>query len=59
MKPTLDECKKVIIDLVSGSECSDAEIMQRARLLYFLNRLSFWDDMPILFDLINHEKNKK
>ena len=57
-KPTLEDCKKVILEINKDIPQSDEQLLNKAHWLYMLNRLNFWEDMPILLELIKYEIKK-
>jgi len=52
MKPTYEDCLKVISDITKDKKFTQEELEYRACLLYFINRIDFWEDFPILYKLI-------
>ncbi len=57
--PTLDECIEAVRKINEGISSDEDKITNNARWLYILNRINFWNDMPIVTALINQEiKNK-
>lgn len=51
----LEKMYEAVRELNKGIEQSDELLWQKARWAYMLNKISFWDDLPILMDLINYE----
>ena len=58
-KPTIEECREAVNELTKDLNFSEEELKHRTRWLYLLNRLSFWDDMPILLEEIKYQKTLK
>ncbi len=59
MNPSLETCIKTVREINKNNPLATEEvIIQNARWLYFINRLSFWEDIPVLIDLIKYEKQK-
>lgn len=58
-KPTMTDCLNAVKKINEGTECSDEKIQHNARWLYMLNRLDFWNDMPVMLDIIKQEVSKK
>lgn len=59
MKPTIEECLKVIKEICKDSNFTEEELKHRARLLFFINRLDFWTEMPILLKEIQYQRDLK
>lgn len=57
--PTIEECLKVVKEINDGSSQTEEELKHKANWLYMLNRLNFWQDMPILIEIIQHEIKQK
>lgn len=55
-KPTLDECLVGIREVCKESDFSEDELLHRARILYLMNRLDFFNEMTVLLDEINYNK---
>jgi len=54
-KPTLNDCLEVVVKINEGIPNTKELLMHKARWLYMLNRLSFWNDLPVMLDIIKHE----
>lgn len=50
---------KAIREICKDNNFSEEELLHRARLLYFINRLDFGKEMPMLLGLIQYEVEKK
>ena len=57
--PTIEECLATIRELNKGNSESEENLKHKANWLYMLNRIKFWDDMPILIELIQYEVKQK
>jgi hypothetical protein len=58
-KPTIEECLATIRELNKGNNESEENLKHKANWLYMLNRLKFWEDMPVLIELIQYEVKQK
>ncbi len=56
-KPTIEKCLEVIRELNKDIPQSEELIKHKANWLYMLNRLDFWQDMPVLLELIKYKDN--
>lgn len=56
--PTIQACLATIKEICAGKNISEEELKHRARLLYLMNRLSFWNDLPVLLEEINYQRSK-
>jgi hypothetical protein len=56
--PDLNSCIESIKTICAGKDFSDEEIRHRARLLFLMNRLDFWNEFPILLEEIQYQKEK-
>ncbi len=54
-KPTMKDCLEAVIKINEGVPNTQELLMQKARWLYMMHRLNFWNDMPILLDIIKYE----
>lgn len=57
-KPTIEQCLTAIKELNNDIPQSEELLKQKANWLYLLNRLSFWEDLPILLDIVKYERDK-
>lgn len=59
--PTIEECLKVVKQLNEkpNPNATEVELKHKANLLYLLNRLNFWEDVPILLEFVKHEVELK
>lgn len=57
-KYTMDACIAYVKELNKGKDINEEWTREAACMLYLCQRLSFWDDFPILFEVIEREKNK-
>jgi hypothetical protein len=57
--PTIEECLATIRELNKENNETEENLKHKANWLYMLNRLKFWDDMPILIELIQYEIKHK
>jgi hypothetical protein len=57
-KPTIEQCLATIRELNKDVPQPEELLKQKANWLYLLNRLSFWDDIPVLMDIVNYERLK-
>ena len=55
-KPTIETCLETIKGICEGKNFTEEQLKHRARILFLLNRLDFFDDMPILFEEINYQR---
>jgi hypothetical protein len=58
--PKIDECLNGIKQICENDNDSDELLKHKANWIYILNKLNFWDDVPILLEILKYEiKNKK
>lgn len=58
---TLDSCVKTVTEIAEQSNLilDTKELRKRGCLLYLLNKLDFWEDVPVLCELISLENKSK
>lgn len=56
--PTIEQCLHSITLICEGNGDSPEELQHKADLLYLLNRLDFFKDVPVLIKFIEYEKAK-
>ena len=54
--PTMEECQKTINEICKDSKFETNEMQHRARILYLINRFSFWEDFPVFMQEINYQR---
>lgn len=54
-KPTMSDCLEAVTKINEGIPNTEELLMHKARWLYMLNRLNFWNDMPVMLDIIKYE----
>jgi hypothetical protein len=54
--PTLEKCREGINEICKDMRFSEEELQHRARILFLLSRLNFWDELPVLLDEIRYQK---
>lgn len=57
-KQSFAECEAAIQQICSGLDLPENELQSRARLLYLMNRLNFWEDMPVLLAELIYQRDK-
>jgi hypothetical protein len=58
-KPTIEECLETIRHLNKQNQQTEEELKHKANWLYILNRLNFWEDMPVMIQMIQYEIKQK
>jgi hypothetical protein len=58
-KPTIEECLATIRELNKQNEQTEEQLKHKANWLYMLNRLKFWEDMPVMIEIIQYEIKQK
>jgi hypothetical protein len=58
--PTIEECVNIVREINKDvPNVNEEELKHRANWLYILNRLNFFDDVPVLLQIINKEVERK
>lgn len=60
-KITLEKCLEIVKSLnegilIEGKPQTEEILLQKARWLYFINRLEFWKEIPVLIDMLKWER---
>ena len=57
-KLTIEKCLETVKELCVDTNESEEALNNKANWLYIMNRLSFWNDMPVVIQMIQFEKQK-
>jgi len=55
-KLTIDTCLASVKEICKENNFTEDELKHRARILYLLNKLNFWQDFPVLVEEIIYQK---
>jgi len=58
-KPTIKKCLEVVRELNKGLPATEEQLKDKANWLYMLNRLSFFDDIPILLEIVFYDRKQQ
>lgn len=53
----MEEYLKVIREICKGKNLTEEEIRHRARLLFLINRLNFFDELPVLLEELMYQRD--
>ena len=58
-KPTIEECLATIRELNKQNQQTEEQLKHKANWLYMINRLKFWEDVPVMIEIIQYEIKQK
>ncbi len=56
--PTIEQCVKGVREICAKQNFSEDELRHRARFIYLMARLDFWNEFPILLEEITYQRKK-
>ena len=59
MNKDYQKCLTAVEQICKGQNFNHDEIHHRARILYLMNKLNFWEDFPVLLDEFKYQRTLK